>query len=300
MRVQLVPFVALASFAAAGCMRGLEPQAHVQDDAGSSEAIAALDAGARLTAAEQGELCDGSDEIRLTFHSFGGGFATAYRHANPYGFQFLLVDGQCHYYASVGWMSGIVSGRLSRAQADDLLDQVGWSQRFAWQGYSVGTWADTTTLCVAAADAAFACNEEFECGAQPGKAEALRRAQQQLAALAQRGTPLSGRLLAFAFESVDPPTPPTLPWPLTRSIRSIDGLGSEDGVEFVLPKEVAALRTLRRTVWESSMLPLINSEDEGVFYYVLITDLLPEAVSQRYLAFTQRARASLETVGGDD
>jgi hypothetical protein len=289
MRARLVPFVVLASFAAASCAR---------KTADSSDA-AALDASAPLTAAETSELCDGSAEIRLTIQSFGGIFAPAYQHANPYGYQFLLVDGQCHYYASVGMMSGIVSGRLNHAEADDLLDQIGWSQRFAWQGYSVGALADATTLCVAGEDAAFACNSQFECGPQVEKSAALRRAQQQIEALAQRGTPLTGALLTAAFESFDAPTPPTFRWPLSRSILSIDGLLSEDGAEFDVPKEVAALRMLRSKVQDSALNRLIETEDEGVNYYLLIADLLPESVRQRDLDFTARARASLEAASGD-
>jgi hypothetical protein len=289
MRARLVPFVVLAAFAAAGCAR---------DTAGSSE-VAALDASAPLTAAETSELCDGSAEIRLTIQSFGGIFAPAYQHANPYGYQFLLVDGQCHYYASVGMMSGVVSGRLNHAEADDLLDQIGWSQRFAWQGYSLGTLADSTTLCVATEDAAFACNDQLQCGAQVEKSAALRRAQQQLEALAQRGTPLTGALLTAASESFDRSTRLTFPWPLSRSILSIDGLLSDDGAEFDLPKEVAALRMLRSKVQESDKNSLIETEDQGVFYYLFIADLLPESVRQRYLDFTARARASLQAASGD-
>jgi hypothetical protein len=289
MRACLVPFVVLAAFAAAGCGR---------DTAGSPE-VAALDASAPLTAAETSELCDGSAEIRLTIQSFGGIFAPYYQHANPYGYQFLLVDGQCHYYASVGMMSGVVSGRLNHAEADDLLDQIGWSQRFAWQGYSLGTLPDSTTLCVAAEDAAFACNSDFQCGAQVEKSAALRRAQQQLEALAQRGIPLTGALLTAAFESFDRSTRLTFPWPLSRSILSIDGLLSDDGAEFDLPKEVAALRMLRSKVQESDKNSLIETEDQGVFYYLFIADLLPESVRQRYLDFTARARASLQAASGD-
>jgi hypothetical protein len=69
------------------------------------------------------ELCDGSDEVRLTY-SVGVGFASAAEQSNPTGAVFLVIDGQCNYWLSESAMSGLRSGTLDAEAAQSFAEDI--------------------------------------------------------------------------------------------------------------------------------------------------------------------------------
>jgi len=66
-------------------------------------------------------LCDGSPSVRLAFRNTGGGQVLAGSQVlSENGFNFLVVDGQCHYWARPDAYSDIREGQLANSEADVL------------------------------------------------------------------------------------------------------------------------------------------------------------------------------------
>ena len=75
-----------------------------------------------------GQICDGSDDIRLGMWNGGGGVDLSYAFTNPFGFAFAFVDGHCRYYASTDTMTGIATGMLDGTDAASLARDMGYAQ----------------------------------------------------------------------------------------------------------------------------------------------------------------------------
>ena len=71
------------------------------------------------------ELCDGSEQIRLTFvHLDAIAVITRQTFFYPYGLRFLALDGRCRYYVHAyltqDYRRGYVTGTLSHADGEQL------------------------------------------------------------------------------------------------------------------------------------------------------------------------------------
>lgn len=255
-------------------------------DAASTDAAGTDAAGTIVDAATTEPICDGSPDMRLGITAGGGFVVSTYMFTNPYGSQFLFVDGQCRYYASVDYMQGIATGTLSSAQAQQLAADIGWSMLPAWSTYSDTQCPDAGASIIMQPSYAVTCI----CGCQdmgpPGLAVAMTKALEWVENLNTQGTRSTGAVSAIAG-TVDAVSGVELAWPLDRSIADIPDLVQQDvnifaggsGARFEDPVEASALRDLRSAavdqVMSAQTIPVI---DDGQPYVVFARDELPDGV----------------------
>ncbi len=244
---------------------------------------AAGDAGAAGSggsgATDRGVICDGSDDIRLGLTSAGGMVDSTYEFTNPYGHEFLFVNGQCAYYASQDWRGGMRTGTLTTQQATQLAAAIGWTELDAFAANpDVDSCPDGSTSTIWAPSVSAACT--CGCSSSPvmvAKQEAIASIRPWIEMLVMEGAPLDVPILGIAHE-LGPEMGNEQPWPLDRPLTEIDGLVQDvfapppldPPVRFDDPVDSAALRAV----------PVVSGPDQllvseaGVSYQLFLLDEL--------------------------
>jgi hypothetical protein len=226
-------------------------------DSGAASTDPAADSGSPATDAPAEPLCDGSDTLRLTYTSTGGGQTEdTFAFTNPHGHAYLLVDGKCRYYASDRYMRGIITGTLSAEEAAQLSADVHWSeldQLSTVEPTQVNGCFDAGGTALTKAHAAVSCG----CGCAGGPvSDALVKAREWFEMLMESGEPIPGPVSALVqvFEGFKSPGQPELDWPLARPMDEIPNLITEridprlktgPWAVFDAPEEYTKLRELR-------------------------------------------------------
>src|SRR6185312_12195818 len=115
-----------------GCSDGGPPGAHSEWTRTRSHSASEAAADGGMPRAREDEnanaqalaaLCDGSPGITFSALAVGGGQpqpGTQVMAEN--GYNFLIVEGDCHYWALQGMLAHVTTGRLSKDQARDVVE----------------------------------------------------------------------------------------------------------------------------------------------------------------------------------
>lgn len=229
-----------------------------------------------------GEICDGSDDIRLGYTAEGGQVETTYAFTNPFGHSFLFIDGQCNYYASRNYAEGMFVGQLTPDQASALANGISWSDIEAMAAApEVESCPDAGEVSIWAQSQRVMCT----CACDPGpraeqKSAALQAIYDLMVELVESGTPATTPVLAIADDAG--PVVNERSWPLEvpmlevpNLVRNIvDSASVGNPAVFDDPADAAALRMLRT----APDFRFIEVVDEGIGYHLFIRDDFPSGV----------------------
>lgn len=226
-------------------------------------------------------ICDGSGAMRLGITSGGGFVASTYEFTNPYGNAYLFVDGNCRYYASIGYMAGFATGTLSPAEAEQLTLDIGWERIAAWSSYRDPLCLDAGSSVITRAGVAATCICHCQDMGPAGLADAMRSALDWAHTLAARGERSVGPISAVAQTQIRP-SGHELAWSLQRRLTSIPGLVQDENVgvtkfaRFDAAGDLAALRSLRSESLAQEDAQFVPVLDQGAAYLLLARDDLPD------------------------
>ena len=200
-------------------------------------------------------ICNGSNGYRFGVFDSGTGPlepSPTGHFLQVYGGPFVVIDGDCHFHASLNPMSGIVTGTLSAADATQLESDVDWSMFLTFGQFA--KWApgcaDGGGYITGDGSHSFACL----CGCDPAAPPSLSRAQeaaaQWLMRLAGNGMGVDGAVSAVAtvFSGGTPPPGDPQGWPLSTPITDIVTANENDlgeGMRFDDANDAKALRAMR-------------------------------------------------------
>jgi hypothetical protein len=237
-----------------------------------------------------GELCDGSDEVRLVMGSGGGFVDDSYEFVTPDG-EYVLIDGQCRYYVVGADPSRIPSGTLDAAQADALATGVGWENFATWTPYiDQESCPDAGSAYMIAPDVVLTCTCGCDLSAPAGLEDAMTQAYEWRNTSNEEGTPLRGLTLRavarLATLLSDPGDAPILDWTLDIPLSELllpesEPYQRDSGIAIDDPTNIGALLALREA---SGLFADINAtpggyvfveDDTGTRYGVLVRAELP-------------------------
>jgi hypothetical protein len=237
-----------------------------------------------------GELCDGSDEVRLVMGSGGGFVDESYEFVSPDG-EYVLIDGQCRYYVVGTDPSRIPSGTLDAAQADALAAGLGWQNFAAWTPYiDQESCPDAGSAYMIAPDVVLTCTCGCDMSAPAGLAAAMTEASIWRSTAYAEGTPLSGLTLRavarLATLLSDPGDAPVLDWTLDIPLSDLllpesEPYQRDSGISIDDPASIEALLALREAsgLFEDvAATPggyVFVEDDTGMRYGVLVRAELP-------------------------
>ncbi len=231
------------------------------------------------------ELCDGSDDIRLTY-AVGVGFASAGAQSNPTGSHFLVIDGQCNFWLSDTPLDGVHVGSMEPEAARELAEEIQFGRYAALvpTGEPGGcvdggleVLVDPTgrleTYCSGVGE-----TEEWQ--------QAFRASWAQLRALASEAPRQWGptRVLVVALSSTAG-LPERLPWNSDFELAAVavDPTVFPDPSDWTLidsPTQLDALAQLRETAMTQNRYAdsFFVDDDEGNTYELYLSDAPPDAV----------------------
>lgn len=274
-------------------------------DAGKLAQQSDADGGNPDTATLIGPLCDGSDMMRLTYVSDGGGpLPPTFGFTNPHGHAYLAIDGTCHYYSASDYMHGVSSGTLTAAQADQLSADLHWTDLEAWAAYGLNTDAgcsDAGVVGLMKANAAAGCSCGCDPAAPSGLSDALQRAYEWVQELTTVGKPLDGPVSAVILEASlgMGHDQPVFDWPLSRSIDSVPNLlldqsdarlwmGTGPWATFDAAADYTKLRQMRTATANSDnagsgyVSGAVRLRVNGMDYDLFVRDELPAGVERAW------------------
>lgn len=238
------------------------------------------------------ELCDGSNDIRLSYVLSGGGQSTAGQtlYAGQ-GSSYLHINGKCEYWAyqpdntitSSGHVP-VMHGTLAAQQAEDLTQHLMLQD---WKDVEVDQTPKSGVSHPSVASFTFA-GEGFSCGCNDSQSSTISaRMYQELNALYQVGEPLDGPvkvLVVDASESIDTATYPTESWtlsaPITDYAVTYELASSQSSHKVVTGADADILRSMRDRLSAGDytqrigFIP-IKSTDGTQLFEVYISDMLP-------------------------
>jgi hypothetical protein len=234
-------------------------------------------------------LCDGSSDVRLAVISEGGQLEPSYVFTNPYGHSFLVVMGSCHYYASSGWMPGIVEGDLSTSQAQQIKQRLSLVQLSQTMYHDLESCPDAGPIWVRAAsgyaDCVCGCDDTAPALVASSMAEAGMLRDELIAA----GSALSGDVELFALDSGDTGAQPNdLSWPFVWPISEVSVTQQELFADGSIPKrrtlhnaEAGSARMLRSMVRaRDPFSQRVRVLQGGKGYLLYPRDMVPAAAHQ--------------------
>jgi hypothetical protein len=240
-----------------------------------------------------GALCDGSITPRLLLSIDHGAGTIAYLdYVFEYGGPFVLLDGNCHYYAAYYDRPGITEGNLDAETLDQLTHDLALGE--------LPTFASNKDACADHyADTLIATQDDSvrcrcgECGSDTRATAAMQQVEVWMRRLAAEGKPIMGGVSASAsaqFEQDETVDRELEPWPLEAPVHTIPLLldpfafvDGRDGASFT-GKDAAALRHMRdarapKKLGDSDYVsPLIYTEDCGQLYAIVVRDELPLSI----------------------
>lgn len=209
---------------------------------------------------------------------------------NPYGFQFLAIDGSCQFYTSSDYRLGIASGTLANDEEEELSKALHWYELDDWgrSARSDEACPDAPEIQLGKAKSLAACTCGCDADAPLGLSEALMSAPDWVKRLEQRGEKLAGPVSAVAtsFEQ-NGANVKVVDWPLPRSISSIPNLLLNGGqiqtgpyARFEDSADAKQLRELRTATITPSMIDGLMVREAGKLYSVVVRDELPDDASR--------------------
>ena len=137
-------------------------------------------------------ICDGSTAIRFSFRNIGGGqVLPGSQVLSENGFNFLIVDGQCHFWARPDQDSDAREGDLSEERANRLSSTLKLSSWGKLRGDYTDSLCDGPTREYRFADSKIAVYSTCAGGSSPVN-WLLNPALSQLQAIYDTGTPVGG------------------------------------------------------------------------------------------------------------
>lgn len=234
-----------------------------------------------------GELCDGSNTVRLMEHAGGGFLADGQDFLEPYGSSVFIVLGTCDYYAQGNSPSEWRTGHLSDAEAESIANAVQYQRMPEFGTYrdnescpdagsqylqAPGSW----TMCTCG------CGDD----APDGLTMALGAASDAAEMYGTAGPAMTGgavSVVALPEDRVGEAAPAeTRAWPLDVALADLvpasqGALMPDDGTRITAADDVAALRALR-TSGGDGLFTFVHDAD-GAVYGVLVRDELPDDVA---------------------
>jgi hypothetical protein len=231
-------------------------------------------------------ICNGSDDVRLATRTQGGLVSQEYFFTNPHGTSYLVVDGQCRFYAMSLTDGAIRTGTLSEADAALLANDINFAGLAAWNGMQSGLGSDCGTSDVLRPGAVVECICNCAADAPVGLRSAVRGAASWTARVAMQGAPFEGSVRAMAQEIPGQPQRTPVAWPLSQPMQEIVGLiegGAStemSGVRFDMA-EAATLHALRegRPVSQPAY---VRDGATGTVYMLYVRDELPDAIETAF------------------
>jgi hypothetical protein len=242
------------------CRMAPKPIVTGAHDAGS-DAAAMIDTGAHdsgpiTTDSGTGvPICNGGKGFRLGVFDSGTGLLPP----NPtghflqvYGGPFVVLGADCHFYASLNPMAGIVTGTLSAKDEAQLASDVDWNMFTTYGQFakSAPNCQDGGGYITGDGSHSFACLCNCDPAAPPSLERARDASVQWLMRLAGDGMGVEGAVSAVAtvFSGGTPPPGDPQAWPLSTPITDIvtaDENDLGDGKRFDDPSDAKALRAMR-------------------------------------------------------
>jgi hypothetical protein len=240
---------------------------------------------------EQRELCDGSSEARLFINSVGGFVESSYSFTNPYGHLFMLVTGECEYWAGPAgdWQLG--HGVIEDPEVIEEL--VGWDNLVDWTAFDdTQSCPDAGNVHIYAPNAVIGCACGCDDGAPAGLSEALSAGLALAGDYANEGGTIDAvQAVTFAYtEDNPPPVQVAFEWPLATPISDFlaeepFAFEADSGQRVEVSSDVELLRELALANFAANASPIVLLGEDPTcsscpMYGLLVRDELPEAVAQ--------------------
>lgn len=228
-------------------------------------------------------VCDGSSALRLSFRNIGGGQVLPGSQAlSENGFNFLIVDGKCHFWARPGEWADVRQGDLTQTQADTMSAALRLSQWSQLQGDYVDDLCDGPTREYRFGGAKIAVHPGCGGGKNSESVDWLLNASaSQLTAIYEAGAPVEGPVrLVLVAEPADQFWPMwwvenAARWSGSGDPRAIaltysQASNYQSGTSvLVMPPDADALRSSRRSFLDKNgfqltggFLPVLGPMDE--------------------------------------
>ncbi len=235
------------------------------------------------------EVCDGSREVRLFANTDGGFVDYGWEFTHPYGHRFLVVSGQCEFWAGPTDTGGVAIGTVDDSQA--LEQAIGWYSLREWSDYQDNAGCSDGSAASVVAPGARAtcdCGCSVEEGAPEGLGEAQMAAWDLAGDYAEAGAPYQGDVRAVVVSDAQDlglPGEPSFDWPLALDIEQFlapnpFSLTAESGL-VVSSDDADLLRALRdeqRAAGGGEAIAIQTSD--GTPYWLLMRDELPVEVRE--------------------
>ena len=226
-------------------------------------------------------ICDGSNAIRFSFRNIGGGSVLPGSQVlGENGSNFLIVDGQCHFWALENEYSDVRAGNLTDSQENSLSTALRLSSWRELRGDYTDSLCDGPTREYRFAGSKIAVYSACGGGSSP-VSWLLNPALSQLQAIYDNGTPIDGPVrVVLVSEPADAFWPTwwidnSVRWPSTTDPKSI-ALTYDQASNYqrgssvlVMPSDADALRSARRSFVEKNgpqitggLLPVLGPMDE--------------------------------------
>jgi len=232
-------------------------------------------------------ICDGSTAIRFSFRNIGGGqVLPGSQVLSENGFNFLIVDGQCHFWARPDQDSDAREGDLSEERANRLSSTLKLSSWGKLRGDYTDSLCDGPTREYRFADSKIAVYSTCGGGSSPVN-WLLNPALSQLQAIYDTGTPVGGPVRFVLMAEQDGVVWSSsvinlaAHWPLASDPASVAWTfdqannyqpGSSNSAA---PPDADALRSIRRsfvtagtTQWTGGFVPILGPRDEQYEFFV--------------------------------
>jgi hypothetical protein len=166
-------------------------------------------------------VCDGSERVRLAVRSAGGGpLEPTFGFTHPYGHSFLFVTGKCEYMAGGDLTHGVVTGSLSREQAERIQADLALERLPSFSKHQDEACPDASVLFVQTATGYGECSCGCDDDAPTGLAQVIDAAGKLQQSLA-KGTVAPDSVLDVIAFSTDDTSQVYQAWPLGFDLASI-------------------------------------------------------------------------------
>lgn len=243
-------------------------------------------------------LCDGSDDVRLAVVLYGGGDnEQTFEFTNPYGHDFLFVNGKCEYLIGRSLMQPVMAGTLSAKQASEIEEDLALHHLPAWSSHDDYACPDAPVFYLRSATGYGECSCGCDGDAPSGLESALNAASAWTEELIARGSPLDGPVEVIAISYDHEVRGPYQEWTLDEPLESfalpeaelyvVDG--TQPTVVTLTGEQATAARALRAILFEERgwAAPVPVQTDDNHSFEVFIRDQVPAVWADAIETFGQ-------------
>jgi hypothetical protein len=222
-------------------------------------------------------ICDGSDDVRLTFAAPGGFFSRS-PFSQRYGSVSLAIDGRCSYWIADESLRGLRVGTIDAASAAVLSRELHSGRYQTAEGYRPNAaCSDDVPRFLSDSTGTI---QQYACGneaAPPVVAESFERAQRLMVELASGATPAWSPTRVLAVKDPDLVDGPVFAWPAFElAARAV----SQRDIAYTVPPGAGVLVEDSATLAQLTELRLAALDSNEY-----AADLLVESSEQRYRVF---------------